>query len=258
MEGKLITRTNKAELLRLPDGSLLKRYFTKNAVDRVRHDQRSLQYIQEHFGEVYYEAWLYRAVKPLWVSPDGTALCLEFVPGCELAELPKSRMKEAEYHCGVWLALYHNRILDGNTEGLIHTDFTVHNIILDFEQKRVTAIDPGMTWGRLGFAYEDLLIHIYSMLVVLVGRRKAPFSAIIACLKGYALVKETKLDLAIYYRSLFRELRRQVRKYATEGGYVKRLVFLLLVVFLSPLFLFFIPGYLYAEQRPANMVTERT
>lgn len=258
MEGKLITRTNKAELLRLPDGSLLKRYFTQNAVDRVMHDQRGLLYIQENFGEVYYKGWLYGSVKPLWVSIDGTSLCMEFVPGCELAELPKSRMKEAEYHCGVWMALYHNKVLNGNREGLIHTDFCAHNIIFDFEQKRVTAIDPGMTWGRSGYAYEDLWIHIYSVLVVLVVRRKAPFSAIISCLKGYALVKEAKLDLVNYYKSLFRDLRRQFLKYVSKADYVKCLFLLLLLVFLSPFYLLFIPGYLFFKQRQTKSSPERT
>lgn len=248
MEGKLIKRTNKAELLRLPDGSLLKRYFTKNAVDRVMHDQRGLLYIQENFGEVYYKGWSYRIVKPFWVSTDGKSFCMEFVPGCELSELPKSRMKESEYHCGVWMALYHNKVLNGNTEGLIYTDFCVHNIFLDFEQKRVTAIDPGMTWGRSGYAYEDLVIHIYSVLVVLVLRRKAPFSAIISFLKGYALVKKAKLNLVIYYKSLYRDLRRQFLKYATKSYYVKCLLFLLLVGFLLPFYLLFIPGYLFLKQ----------
>jgi hypothetical protein len=248
MEGKLIKRTNKAELLCLPDGSLLKRYFTKNAVDRVMHDQRGLLYIQENFGEVYHRGWLYRIVKPLWVATDGKSFCMEFAPGCELAELPKSRMKEAEYHSGVWMALYHNRVLNGNKEGLIYTDFCVHNILLDFEQKRMTAIDPGMTWGRLGYAYEDLWIHIYSVLVVLVVRGKAPFSALISCLKGYALVREAKLDLASYFKSIFRDLRRQFLKYATNANYLKCLSFLLLVSFLFPFYLFLIPGYLYLKQ----------
>jgi tRNA A-37 threonylcarbamoyl transferase component Bud32 len=258
VEGKLIVRTNKAELLRLPDGSVLKRYFTKNAVDRVIHDQRSLLYMLEHFGEVYYNGWLYSTAKLLWVSTDDRSLCLEFVPGCELAELPKSRMKEAEYHCGVWMALFHNKVLNGNTEGLIHTDFCVHNIMLDFDQKRVTAIDPGMTWGRSGFAYEDLWIHIYSVLVTLVVRRKAPFSAIISCLKGYALVREAKLDLALYYQSLFRDLRRQFLKYITNANYLKCLSFVLLVGFFFPFYLFFIPGYLFLKQHPTNLVVERT
>lgn len=248
MEGKLIKRTNKGELLRLPDGSLLKRYFTKNAVDRVMHDQRGLLYIQENFGEVYYKGWLYRIVKPLWVFTDGKSFCMEFVPGCVLSELPKSQMKKSEYHCGVWMALYHNKVLNGNREGFIYTDFCVHNIILDFEQKRVTAIDPGMTWGRSGYAYEDLVIHIYSVLVVLVVRRKTPFSAIISFLKGYALVRKAKLNLFIYYKSLYRELRRQFLAYATKSYYVKCLFFLLLVGFLLPFYLLFIPGYLFLKR----------
>jgi hypothetical protein len=247
MEGKLIERTNKAELYRLPNGSVLKQYFTKNAVNRVMQDQRSLLYIQENFGEVYYEGWLYRIVKLLWVATDGKSFCMEFVPGWVLSEIPKSKTKESEYHCGVWMALYHNKVLNGNTEGLIYTDFGAHNIILDFEQKSVTAIDPGMIWGRSGYIYEDLVIHIHSVLVVLVVKGKAPFSAITSFLKGYALVKKAKLDLFIYYKSLCRELRRRFLAYATKS-YVKCLFFLLLVGFLLPFYLFFIPGYLLLKQ----------
>lgn len=247
MEGKLIKRTNKAELLRLPDGSILKRYFTNNAVDRVMQDQRSLQYIHENFGQVCYNGWGYRVVKPLWVSTDRKSLCLEFVSGYVLSEIPRSKAKEAEYHCGVWMALYHNKVLDGNIEGLIYTDFGVHNIIIDFDQKRVTAIDPGAIWGRSAYVYEDLIIHVYSVLVVLVAKRRAPFSAVISFLAGYTSVNKAKLNLYIYFKSLCREFRRRLSEYAAES-LGNCLQFLLLTGFLLPFFVFFVPGHLYLRR----------
>ncbi len=244
MGQELIKRTNKAELYRLPDGSVLKRYFTNHAVERAMQDQRSLLYIQEKFGLVYHEGWLYRAVKFLWLAPDRCSLCMEFAPGRALPEVPKSKIKEAEYHCGVWMALYHNKVLDGATEGLIYADCGVRNFIVNFEQKSVTAMDPGGAWGRSGYVYEDLVRHIDSVLFVLVARGKAPVSAIMSFLKGYRLVKKAKLSLFHYYKGLYRELRRQFIAYATKS-YVKCLLFSVVIVSFFPFYLLLIPGYLF-------------
>ena len=80
MERELITRTNKAEFFRLADGSLLKQYLPdKKPVEKVRQDQRSLQYLEHTFGEVYHEGWVYRTVKLLELAVDQREVRLEFV-----------------------------------------------------------------------------------------------------------------------------------------------------------------------------------
>lgn len=238
-------RTRKAELYRLSNGLLLKRYFTKKALQKACQDQRSLRYLNQHFGQVTYRGWLYRIVRYVGMSPDRKASCMEYVTGCVLAAIPKSKMKEAEFHCGIWLALYHNKVLKGNTDGLIFTDLNAHNIILDFEKNCVTAIDPGETWGRIGSIYEDLIKHINSALFLMV-RRKAPPLAIIEFLSGYVSVNEAKLSLLSYYKGLCQELTRQFVAH-TARSYSRSLLYLSSIVVLSFFYLFFVPVYLFSK-----------
>jgi hypothetical protein len=172
---------------------------------------------------------------------------MEHVSGCPLSAVPKSKMKIAEYRCGIWLALYHNKMLGGSPKGLIYTDLNAHNIILDFEQKRVTAIDPGMTWGRSGYIYEDVVKHINSVLMTLVLRRKSPCTAMMSFLRGYAEVIQLKLNLFLYYKGLYRELKRQFLNYSKQS-YLKFVSFFLVVCALSPLYYVWIPSYLLNKQ----------
>ena len=244
MKRELLTRTNKAEFFRLADGSLLKQYLpNRKPVDKVLQDQRSLQYLEKHFGEVYYEGWVYRTVKLLEMEVEQRTVRLEFVPGDVLSEVSKSKMKEAEYRCGIWLALYHNKVLGGLLDGLIYWDFNVHNVIVDFERRTVVAIDPGMSWGRKGYAYQDLVRHMHSALVTLVVKRKSPVLAVVSFLKGYALATQAKPNLASYYKGLWREIRRQFYLYARKS-YVKLMLYPFVLGMTCAFYFCFVPGYL--------------
>jgi hypothetical protein len=245
MEEKLIKRTNKAELYRLSDGSVLKQYTAKkNAMTTIMQEQYSLLSIEQHFGEVHHEGWLYSAVKFLRLVPEREAICMEFVPGCTLLEMPESKINEAEYHCGIWLALYHNKVLNGGTKGLVYTDFTVNNIIINFEGQSVIALDPGWAWGQIGYMYRDLIRHILSILLTLVVTRKASFSAILSFLRGYVSVTEVKFNLGHYYKGLYLELYQRGNYFAARSK-MKFVSFLLITSVLSLFYLFFIPTYLY-------------
>ena len=244
MEEKLIKRTNKAELYRLSDGSVLKQYTAKeNPMKTIMQDQYSLLSIQQYFGEVHHNGWLYSAVKFLRLVPERGAICIEFVQGSALLEISKSKINQAEFHCGIWLALYHNKVLNGGTKGLVFTDFTVNNIMLNFEQQSVIALDPGWAWGQVGYLYRDLIRHILSILLTLVVRRKAPFSTILSFLRGYVSVTKVKLNLVHYYKSLYLEFCEQGNYYSTRSK-VRFVSFLLITSALSLFYLIFIPGYL--------------
>ena len=244
-----VARTNKAEFFRLADGSLLKQYLPdRKPTEKVLQDQRSLQFLEDKFGEVCYEGWVYRTVKLLEMAVEERTVRLEFVPGEVLSSVCKSRMKEAEYHCGIWLALYHNKVLDGLSRGLIYWDFNVHNVIVDFERRSVVAIDPGMSWGRTGYASQDLVRHIHSSVVTLVATRKAPVLAVVSFLKGYALAIHAKPNLVTYYKGLWREIRRQFYLYARKS-YFKLLLYPFVLAMTFPWHFCFVPGYLLLKDR---------
>ena len=245
---ELIERTNKAEIYRLPDGSVSQRYITENAAERCRQDWQSLRYLQENLPEMHHQGWSYRTVRSLWVDAEQGSLGMEYVTGSPVSQHPRSMVKEAEFHCGIWLGWYHREVLNGTLEGLIYTDFNVHNIIIDFERKSVVALDPGGYWGRVGYAYEDLVQHIHSVSSVMVFRGKACPSAIASFLQGYARASNIKPNLAIYYRSLYREARRQFRDNRRKS-FTKAVLVLGLGVVLSPLYLIVVPSYLLLKMR---------
>lgn len=249
--GTLITRTDKADLYRLPGDRVLKRYFTSNAVERVKQDQYSMSHINGAFAEARHDGWSYRPVKLLWLSLDRRSICMELASGQKVLSVPSSRLNDAEYHCGIWLAHYHNAVLNGKSRGLIYTDLGVHNVLIDFDRKSVTAIDPGMRWGETGYAYEDLVQHVDSLLTVMVLKRKAPFSAIISFLKGYSEASKAKPSLRVYYKGLVRELVRQTRDYATKSR-LKCAAFVVIVIGLFPLYVFVMPVALFRKVRPKD------
>ena len=156
-------------------------------------------------------------------------------------EISKSKINQAEFHCGIWLALYHNKVLNGGTKGLVFTDFTVNNIMLNYEQQSVIALDPGWAWGQVGYLYRDLIRHILSILLTLVVRRKAPFSTILSFLRGYVSVTKVKLNLVHYYKSLYLEFCEQGNYYSTRSK-VRFVSFLLITIVLSLFILFLFPG----------------
>lgn len=243
------TRTNKAEFFRLDNGSLLKQYLPdRKPTEKVLQDQRSLQFLEQAFGQVHHDGWVYRTVKLLGLSVERREVCLEFVSGDVLSEVCKSKFREAESHCGIWLALYHDKLLGGATNGLIFWDFNVHNVIIDFEEQTVVAIDPGMRWGNIGNAYQDLVRHIHSCLVTLVAKGKAPPLAILSFLEGYARTTQNKPKLLAYYHGLWREIRRQFYLYSRKS-YLKLLFYPLILGITFPLYFCLIPLYLKLRYR---------
>lgn len=243
MQYELIAHTDKAELYRLSDGSVLKRYITKNATERVKHDAYALTYIAEHFGEVQYEGWTYRTVKLLRVANTGKAIYMEDVPGQALSELPKSQMNLAEYHCGIWIALYHSKVLKNNLHGLIFTDYIPHNIMVDVEGKSVTVIDPGMLWGKTGTIYEDLLLHIQSGLTVLLPYNKTSPMAFVYFLRGYKHGSSIPFNILTYVKGVHREIRARSAHYLRIST-PQFIAFVLVTIALYPFYLFVIPALL--------------
>ena len=244
IEETLIKRTNKADLYRLADGSVLKQYTSdENGLTTIQHDQFSLLSIEEYFGEVHYDGWLYSAVKFLYLVPEREAICMEYVPGTTCVDLPKSKINEAEFHCGIWLSLYHNKVLNGDTKGFVFTDFTVNNIIINFEKQSVIALDPGWAWGQTRYMYRDLIRHILSIFLTLVVKRKASFSTILSFMKGYGSVNKTKFNVLHYYKGLYQELALRGNYFAARSK-MKFVSFLLITVLLLLFYLIFIPGYL--------------
>lgn len=243
---EMLIRTDKAELYMMSESTLLKQYRTENARARVEQDVNSLEYLNRHFGEIGFRGWRYSIVRLLSKTEDEEGIVMEFVEGRTLSSVSRAEANQAEYQCGLWMALYHNKMIPGGHEGLVYTDLNVHNVMIDSGRKTVTVLDPGMTWGRIGITYEDLIKHVNSTLFVLVLRGRFPVSSISYFLKGYCCAAVSKFRFRTYYRGLFSELRRELEDHSRRS-LVRGALFGTSVVLLSPLYVLIVPFYMHAN-----------
>lgn len=259
MESKLIAQQDMCEVT-LMGNVVVKRFLQhsddandkgNDAESHFRAEQNALQVLQEKFGINKFKGWTYRTVQLLGVGPEGESLYLEYLEAPTIANLCKNDMGLAEYHAGVWLALYHQKMILSKCKTMLYTDYTVYNIHVDVKNQAVIAIDPGIYWGRHGFFYEDVILHIHSILFFSLKKKQSPLWLVHQFLKGY-VAPNTPHCLLSYYKGLVRELKRldwergrRVKK-STSNFYVyvfKRSAYRVFSMTLFPFFVAYLPAY---------------
>lgn len=237
----IIARTNKATIYQDVDGSVVKQYHTHDAAERVLKDERSLGYVSDALTNGRDpDGWRYGVVRPLRADPSSGTIWLEAAPGKAVFSLGTSALLDAEYRVGIWLATYHNRLLGDAEEGLIFADATVHNIFVDPAGKVVTAFDPGSNWGKVGNRYQDVIYHVYSLVVVLLLGRRGSLRSIRSFLAGYASATGTSITARAYTTALCREARRQWAAYGVKSK-LKQSAFAAGSLVLVPIFAVYVP-----------------
>lgn len=238
----VIATKQKAHVVLLPNNTVRKKYVVADGARRVAQDRRCLTRIRERFGVVESNGWTYDFVEILESQLDPPYVDMEFLSGSSIPDLPTEAIREAERHCGIWLGHYHRRFLEQG-EGLIYTDCGAGNFVIDFENKRVTGIDPGMRWGDLGHAYEDVLLHINTIIMSLMMKhKKAGFRDAWSFLEGYLSVADTGVcfGAGAYYRSFFRATAYNLRTLRKRALW-KVMSSAVLLTVLAPLYLVLIP-----------------
>lgn len=264
MQNKLIARNKKCEVT-LQDNVVVKRFLQhfspldtvnyegKDAKCRARWEQDALLVLQTKFGVNTYQGWLYKTVELLGVGIDRESLYLEYAKGQTIAEMNKEDMLLAEYHAGVWLALYHQKMNIAKDQAMLYTDYTVYNILVDFENRTLVCIDPGYFWGRHGFYYEEVIHHIHGILALSFRKKRVPLRAVHQFLKGYAALNPFP-GVGCYYTLLIREFKRLDWELGLRGEtpdrgswiFVskRRWLFRMLSIILIPFYFAYLPVYL--------------
>lgn len=237
-----IIETNKAAIIRLSDDTIMKRYTTTDAAVRAQHDKHSLSYMQTHFGDVCMNGWRYYTPKFFGLDVDGKSYQMEWATGDPLSCLARPQICDAEYQSGIWLALYHDRIIGSSDQGYVFSDFNVHNIMIDFTQEQIAAIDPGVSWGQSGFSEEDVVHHVHSLLTVLIFNGRAPLRALFKFLDGYLETRERPFGIRSYYQAFVSDYRRKFRRFRRKTV-AERLKFYGSFVVLLPIQLLVVPSY---------------
>lgn len=240
---EIIARTNKATVYKDVDGSIAKQYHTIDAAQRVLQDERSLGHLSQVLADSRdADGWRYTVVRPLRADPSSGTIWLERACGHKASTLAAAALLDAEYRVGIWLATYHNRLLGEADNGLIFADVTVHNIFVDLAGKVVTGSDPGSNWGSVGNRYQDVIHHVYSLVVLLLRRRGSP-RAIRSFLRGYVSAAQTRITAGAYATALRIEARRQWTAYGAKSK-PKQLAFAAGSVLLVPIFAIYVPAVL--------------
>ena len=133
--------TNKARFWRQSDG-VKKKYKDdrKSAVREARH----LQVIEREFKAVEVDGLLYSPLRNVEYDYESNSIRMEFVAGKTIGRVfQEGKCARAFYIQGLWLGLLHksSRRVDGKV--LSFQDYNRTNVILDEEEARVVAIDPG-------------------------------------------------------------------------------------------------------------------
>lgn len=237
-----LIETNKAAIIRLSDDIIVKKYTTTDAEVRAQQDKLSLGYMQTHFGDVCLNGWRYYTPKFFGLDTDGKSYQMEFATGDPLSCLARAQICDAEYQSGIWLALYHNRIIGSGDRGYVFSDYNVHNILIDFTQGQIAAIDPGASWGQKHFSDEDVVHHVHSLLTVLIFKGRAPSRALFRFLDGYLETRNGPIGLRSYYQAFVSDYRRKFRRFR-RMSVAERLKFYGSFVILLPIQLLVVPGY---------------
>lgn len=238
---KQLTKTNKSILYLHDDGIVEKRYFTTNAEERVRKDQESITYIRDRFGINKVRDWSLEMIDLYWISIDKKAIGIEYIQGQNIATLDGDEQLLAEELSGKWLALYHNKIITDDINGLIYSDLNMYNIIMDKNNMRIVVIDPGMRWGVTGHVYEDIVQHINSIISLCVQTRKNPISLIKEFIKGYASESKNIAQLKILdcFKAYIKESKRKI--ISIKENKFKKIMFLISSISILPIIVVYIP-----------------
>ena len=159
-----------------------------------------LRDLYELYPSTKQEGWLYCTVKPLSFDKNGN-IKMQRVCGEPLSSHILKNPNSA-YHAGVWLALFHNTTQgdDGNVTRF--SDYSTSHVIIDDKSKMVTAIDPGLGFGKRGLSESDLFSFIINVISHSLKNYRMPVSAIDAFLSGYYntsvnLPEEKKMSQAL-------------------------------------------------------------
>ena len=143
----------------------------------------------------FIDGWCFDVVR-LVRSPIGKSLFLKKAHGSAVSYYFFNSDKGllATEKMGQWLAHFHNKSNDTSGRVFSFGDFTIHNLILDFDSASVTAIDPGI-WGCTYQDRErDFLCGAISIAFFCWKNYRSEIPFLKSFIYGYRGVSKSRLD----------------------------------------------------------------
>lgn len=161
MSRRLLTTTNKATIWLNADGTVTKEYLDR---ERARAEYCNLRELEALVGRGRtLGRWHYRSVKVLGHDEAAARVHMEFVRGQLLPEL-LTNDRSLGRHMGTWLGLFHQISAVGEKGIRLYSDVSVHNFLIDAPRRTITALDPGLDFGRVGSREVDAMVGVSSLL----------------------------------------------------------------------------------------------
>ncbi len=189
--------TNKAKVTFTNNATVEKEFFVAN---RGKKEYINLRNLHNMYPAQLYREWYYKTVKPLSYNEKKSVMTMELASGEVFATLLK-RKPQVTYYTGIWFGLFHNKCREFKNY-MKYIDYNRTNIFIDYSNKTITAIDPGMEYGKETSVEEALILNICGLVIGGVKSRISPKRLIKLFLKGYFEVSGEHFRLDTFNNSL--------------------------------------------------------
>ena len=154
---------------------------------------------QDIFSSTYDEKSGYKLNFVNIIHFDESFYIMKKIDGISLNNLIHSNPEDF-YYAGLWLKNFHSQNRQNDEISRLYGDANPSHFFINKEEKIVTAIDPGLPYGKIDNIYIDLArFTIDTMKNIKIIRKKCYVLAINKFLKGYFNNNKIKYDQYIKY-----------------------------------------------------------
>ena len=196
-----IWKTNKA-IFHSHKGVVFKRYYKSgNAVA----DYRLLQKINKTYSNKNTKKWEYRPLSVNGYDKEKNTLSMELIKGESVRNLFLKYKDPALYwHFGAWLGGLHQSTSSSDGLVIVFNDYNRSNVVINFEDKEVVALDPGEYTKLRAHPSISFVIGIFSVIRgALLVRPLSVLSCVHNFINGYESFHSTPDSLFPGIKHLF-------------------------------------------------------
>lgn len=181
--------TDKAEV-RLLENNIVEKIFFEES--RARKEYDSLCQLYGMYQKKDFNQWTYKTVKPLNLKNE--KIEMELATGITFEDCLKKEPSSA-FLTGIWFGFFHNYCRNYEDGSLRNIDYNRKNVLMDYNIKTVTVIDPGGRYYENTTAEEAVINFIVGLVIGALEQKKLPKPLIKHFLNGYFTVSKEKFNL---------------------------------------------------------------
>ena len=240
-------RNNKCEITFCSDNTVKKRFYQK---ERNKQNFEILKEVHDLFPLATHRGWSYKTVKPLYFDQNDNSIVMEYIDGQNLGDIYIAKPELCQ-NAGVWLALFHQSTTKTDGGRVVFGDFHRHNLLVNAENREITAIDPKKPGFELNQKEYDIYSMVFSLVVGAIKNNRLPNKYVKLFLNGYGIINKDSFDKTniVKYHKFW-----VLRSKSTEKNNAKKMLFFFSRLILSAYVKLFIHPMLTARiQEPTHI-----